>query len=73
VSNEALCVLNGITPIHIKIEEISRSYEITKGTDNQYDREIESDNWTHPAMYINTIEGDEESVHPIQAYTDGSK
>jgi len=73
VSNEALCVLNGITPIHIKIEEISRLYEITKGTGNQYDREMESDKWTHPAMYINTIEGDKESVHPIQAYTDGNK
>ena len=48
-------------------------YEITKGTDTQYDREMESDNWTHPSMYINTIEGNEESVHPIQAYTDGSK
>ena len=31
VSNEALCIINGITPINIKIEEIGKLYEITKG------------------------------------------
>jgi len=31
VSNEALCVIASIKPIHIKIEEAGRDYEITKG------------------------------------------
>jgi len=31
VSNEALCIINGITQINIKIEEIGELYEITKG------------------------------------------
>ena len=31
VSNKALCIINGITPINIKIEEIGKLYEITKG------------------------------------------
>ena len=30
VSNEALSITNGITPINIKIEEIGKLYEITK-------------------------------------------
>ena len=73
VSNEALCVINGITPIHIKIDEIGRLYEITQGIGTQYDRDMELGNWTHPATHIKTIDGEEESLHPIQAYTDGSK
>ena len=73
VSNEALCVINGIRPIHIKIDEIGRVYEITHGKGTQYDRDMELENWTHPATYIKTIEGGEENLHPIQAYTDGSK
>ena len=31
------------------------------------------ENWTHPATHIKKIEGEEESLNPIQAYTDGSK
>ena len=73
MSNEALCVINGITPIHIKVDEIGRVYEITQGIGTQYDRDMELENWTHPATHIKTIEGEEESLHPIQAYTDGSK
>jgi len=34
---------------------------------------MELENWTHPATHIKTIEGEEESLYPIQAYTDGSK
>jgi len=34
---------------------------------------MDLENWNHPATYIKTIERDEESSHPIQAYTDGSK
>jgi len=41
VSNEALCIINDITPINIKIEEIGKLYEITKGGGTQYDKEME--------------------------------
>jgi len=58
VSNEALCVINGITQIHIKIDEIGRVYEITQGIGTQYDRDMELENWTHPAIHIKTIEGE---------------
>jgi len=73
VSNEALCVINGIIPINIKIEETGKIYEITKGIGTQYDREMEMENWNHPATNVKIIEGYEDSSHPIQAFTDGSK
>ena len=73
VSNEALCVIAGIKPIHIKIEEAGRCYEITKGKGIQYDREMELKNWIHPAKRVKLIEGHENSPHYIHAYTDGSK
>jgi len=71
VSNEAVCVINGIIPINIETEEIGKFYEITKGIETQYDRELE--NWNHPATHVKIIEGYQDNSHPIQAYTDGSK
>jgi len=73
VSNEALCVIAGIKPIHIKIEEAGRYYEITKGKGIRYDREMEVKNWIHPAKHVKIIEGHENSPHYIHAYTDSSK
>ena len=53
VSKEALCVINGIIPINIKIEETGKFYEITKGIGTQYDREMEMEKWNHPATRQN--------------------
>jgi len=61
VSNEALCVINGIMPIHIIVDEIGRLYEITQGKGTQYDRDMELENWTHPATHIKTIEGEKKA------------
>ena len=66
VSNEALCVINGITPIHIKVDEIGRVYEITQGIGTQYDRGMELENRTHPATHIKTIEGEEKAYIPFK-------
>jgi len=68
-----LCVINGIIPINIKIEETGKFYEITKGIGTQYDREMEMENWNHLVTNVKIIEGYEDSSHPIQAYTDSSK
>jgi hypothetical protein len=38
-----------------------------------YDREIEVENWSHPAKHVKIIEVHENSPHFIQVYTDGSK
>ena len=73
MSNEALCVINGITPIHITIYEIGRVYEITQGIGTQYDRDMELENWTHPATENQNNRKGRKSFHPIQVYTDGSK
>ena len=73
VSNEALCVITGITPINIEIEKTGKYYESTKGNGNQLDREIEVKYWPHPAKHVKITEGQEDSIHIIQAYTDSSK
>jgi hypothetical protein len=73
VSNEALCIITGLLPLNIKIEETGKYYEITKDKGIKYDREMEVKNWNHLANHIKIIEGHEESLHYIQAYTDGSK
>jgi len=59
VSNEELCVINGTTAIHKTIDEIGRLYEITQDRGSQYDRDMELENWTHPAKHIKTIEWEE--------------
>ena len=73
VSNEALCIINGIISINIKIEEIAELYEITKRVGTQYDNEMENENWKNPAIHVKIIERNADSPHYIQAYTDGSK
>ena len=73
VSNEALCIITGLTPIDIKIEETGKFYDITKRKGKQYDSEMEVRNWIHPAKNVNIIEAIEDSPHYLKAYTDGSK
>ena len=60
-------------PINIKIEEATNYYAVTKGEEYLYDREMDIKNWIHPAKHITIIEGQDDSTHYIQAYTDGSK
>ena len=72
MSNEALCIINGITPINIEKEEIGKLYEITKGGGTQYDKEMDKENWNH-TTYVKIIETNADGPHNIQAYTDGSK
>jgi hypothetical protein len=75
VSNEALCIITGLTPIHIKIQETAELYKIVRC--NRYENlPIDHDKlprqWLHPAArFIAT--GDTEDQIPINIYTDGSK
>jgi len=73
VSNDALCVITGLIPINIKIEETAKYYEYIKGYGNQFDREMEVKHWTHPANSVKITEGHEDSKHAVHIYTDGSK
>jgi hypothetical protein len=73
VSNEALCVITGLIPINIKIEESAKYYEIIKGHGQLLDQQMEVKHWTHPANSIKIIEGQEDSKHAIHIYTDSNK
>jgi len=73
VSNEVLCIINGNTPINIKIEEIGKLHEITKRGGTQYDKEMEKENWNHKAFHVKIIERNADSPHYIQPYTDVSQ
>jgi len=75
-SNEALCVLTGWTPITIKIEEMAKLYQLTKGSASKnalVDNYMEFKHWQHPADAITRmLEGTDERIL-IQIFTDVSK
>ena len=73
VSNEALCVITGLIPINIKIDETAKYYESVKGQGNLFDREMEVKHWTHPANTVEITDGQEDGNHNKHVYTDGSK
>ena len=73
VSNEALCVITGLIPINIKIDETVMYCDYIKGNENQFDREMEVKYWTHQTKVVETTAAQEESKHTIKVYTDGSK
>jgi len=57
VSNVALCVTTGLTPINIKIEEKAKYFECLKGCGNLIDREMEAKHWADPANSVKITEG----------------
>jgi len=76
VSNEALCILTGMTPIAIKIEEAAQLYQPTKGNTNKeakVDTNTGVKHWQHPAHTITRILEENYERSPIQTFTDGSK
>jgi len=75
-SSEALCILTGMTPIIIKLEEETAQYKIKQNSGNgeiEWDCDVEIQNWPHPAEVgtIHEVVRNEETS--IQVYTDGSK
>ena len=77
ISHEALCILTGLTPIYIKVEEVVTLYNTKTGRKNQkyqIDRVENPRNWLHPAdtISINNTEYDD-GVQMWQIFTDGSK
>jgi len=73
VSNEALCVITGLIPINIKLDETAKYYESVKRQGHLLDREMEVKHWTHPANTFEITDGPEDGNHNIYVYTDGSK
>ena len=60
-------------PIHIKIQEAAKLYELFKTGGTNYDRAMDSGHWIHPSKHITIAEEQERTTHSLQVYTDGSK
>ena len=76
VSNDALCILTGLTPIAIKIQETSQFYQLTKGNRGEevlFDRNMGVKYWQHPAETTNFLMDSNESASLTRIFTDGSK
>jgi hypothetical protein len=76
VSNEEICILTGLNPIAIKIEEAVQFYELTRGSTKDealidYDRGVKY--WQHPAETISYLTEHNEETSTIQIFTDESK
>jgi ribonuclease HI len=71
-SNEALCIMTGLTPIVLKAEEDAKIYIMKDRSQNEIDKDEKPKDWLHPAEYVRIIETSEEK-EDIQIYTDGSK
>jgi hypothetical protein len=76
VSNEALRILTGLTPITIKIEEAAQFYQLTRGSTNEdahINRDMGVKHWQHPAETITILTEDNEETNSIQTFTDERK
>jgi hypothetical protein len=77
ISHEALCILTGITPIHIKAQEVATQYNITTERSTQkyqIDKAEFPSNWLHPANRVSVNDTkDEGDEHWWNIFTDGSK
>jgi len=77
ISHETLCILTGITPIHIKVQEVATQYNITPGRSTQkyqIDKAENPRNWLHPADIVSVNDPkDEGEEHWWNMLTDGSK
>jgi len=75
-SKEALCILTGLTPIAIKIEETIQFYEYVRGSTREktlVDSDMEVKYWHHPAETITFITEDNEETSTIRIFIDESK
>jgi hypothetical protein len=76
VLNEALCILTGLTPIAIRIEEAFQFYQLTRGNIKEealVDCDMGVKYWHHPAETITFLSENNEETSPIQIFTDRSK
>ena len=71
LSFEASCVLAGIRPIRLAIEEKARNYRATQN--NEFDAPLEVNQWSHPAEIPSLKAHIEIPLTAINIFTDGSK
>jgi ribonuclease HI len=76
VSNEALCILTGLTPISIKIDETAQLYHLIRGSRHKnpfIDHDKNAKNWLHPATKTTILDDTTIDTSSIQIFTDSSK
>jgi hypothetical protein len=76
VSNDALCIITGLTPIHVKIKETPELYKIVRGNrhkNSPIDHDKLPKQWLHPVARIIATDNKTDDPTPINIYTEGSK
>jgi hypothetical protein len=75
VSNEALFMITGLTPVDTRIKENAQLYQITKRNkqeEEQLDHDTKTKHWLHPAISFTIFEDGRDDDSCIKIYTDGS-
>ena len=75
VSNEALFIITGLTPISIKIDA-AQLYHLIRGSrhkDPFIDHDKNAKHWLHPATKTTVLDDNTIDSSSIQIFTDGSK
>jgi ribonuclease HI len=77
IPHKVLCILTGITPIYIKVQEVATQYNITTGRSTQkyqIDKAENPRNWLHPANIVSFNDTKDEGEEDWwNNFTDGSK
>jgi hypothetical protein len=69
----ASCVIAGVRPIQITIEQMVHTYVATKINNLEYDAPLEVRYWQHPAERAIIHEVENGTMYTAEVYTDGSK
>jgi hypothetical protein len=73
MSYDASCVLAGVRPIQITIEEKVQNYMVKQINNLEYDAPLEIRYWRHPAELSIVHEVENGTMYTAEKYTDGSK
>jgi hypothetical protein len=76
VSNEVLCILTGLTPITIKIDEAAQLHHLIRGSRHRnpfIDHDKNAKHWLHLATKTTVLDDNTIDTSLIKIFTDGSK
>jgi len=75
VWSEALCILTGLTPIAVKLEEVVKLYHLTRGSKKEnetIDHDATVKHWFQPVETTTILDDKNEDTSSLQTFTDGS-
>jgi len=73
ISYDASCVIAGVRPIQITIEEKVQTYMAKQFNNLEYDAPLEVRYWRHPAELAIVHEVENGTMYTAEVYTEGSK